>query len=642
MKNVLHPPKLLVIDDELGFRELMLHELEKRGYDVAVAADGEEAVSKARAAGNFDVVVSDLTMPHRNGLETLKEFKAIDPKVEVIMVTGYGTIENAVESIKQGAYDFIAKPFNIDDMLRLIERAIEKRRLCLRVNELQEINRFKSEFMANMSHELRTPMSAILGYTALFLDKVYGGISPRQEEALKRVEAAGQNLLQLMNSILDLSKIAAGRMSVYPEDFDLGDLVKEVAGMLEALAKKKDLRLEWSAPKSLRIRTDRTKLKQILINLVGNGIKFTKTGKVAISAEMAEDRPLLRIRVRDRGIGIRAEDMPLLFEEFRQLDPSATREQGGTGLGLALSKKFVELLGGTIDVESTVGVGSVFTVTVPILGRPPKEPSPVFLASDKSRRKKMLLAIDDDPEVLTLLRDSLEGTSYGFAGALTGEEGLLLAKKLKPLAITLDIMMPHRDGWSVLQVLKNDFDMRSIPVIMLSILDDRNLGYAMGVADYIVKPFARKELLEKLKMLDVQSRPRRYKKPLSPQSVLVADNEESVVDFLVETLRNEGYHVEAVTSGKRALEKLAEQAPDILFVGLMLPEVSGLDVIAYLQNSPELKNVCVIVLTSKHLSPQETDYLQSRVELIVQKDSKNLAEILATVKERLKMLGKSR
>ncbi|MBI4386459.1 MAG: response regulator, partial [Elusimicrobia bacterium] len=353
-KTKIHPPRLLVIDDELGFRELMLHELGKRGYEVTVAADGEEAVQKARAAGDFEVVVSDLTMPRRNGLETLKELKAIDPKVEVIMVTGYGTIESAVESMKRGAYDFIAKPFNIDDLVRLIERALEKRRLCLKVDELREINRFKSEFMANMSHELRTPMNAILGYTSLFLDKVYGGINPRQEEALKRVEGAGQNLLQLINSILDLSKIAAGRMPVYPEDFNLGDLVQEVAGMLEGLARNKKIELGWDAPKSLRIRTDRTKLKQILINLVSNGIKFTKTGKVSIRAEMAEDRPVALVRVRDMGIGIRAEDMPLLFEEFRQLDPSMTREHGGTGLGLALSKKFAELLGGAIEVESTV------------------------------------------------------------------------------------------------------------------------------------------------------------------------------------------------------------------------------------------------------------------------------------------------
>ncbi|MBI4387062.1 MAG: response regulator, partial [Elusimicrobia bacterium] len=399
----------------------------------------------------------------------------------------------------------------------------------------------------------------------------------------------------------------------------------------------------WDAPKSLRIRTDRTKLKQILINLVSNGIKFTKTGKVSIRAEMAEDRPVARVRVRDMGIGIRAEDMPLLFEEFRQLDPSMTREHGGTGLGLALSKKFAELLGGAIEVESTVGVGSEFTVVLPTQGRPSQEPSPIFLAVDKGQSTKTLLAIDDDPEVLNLLRDSLEGTGYGFAGVLTGEEGILLAKKIKPFAVTLDIMMPHRDGWSVLQVLKNDPELRSIPVIMMSILDNRNLGYALGVEDYIVKPFDRKELLEKLKVLDGKSRSKnRHGKTGSPRTVLVADDEQSVVDFLVETLKGEGYHVEAVTSGKRALEKLAHRAPDILFVDLMMPEVSGLDVIEYLESSPALKRVRVIVLTAKHLTPQETDFLQSRVELIIQKDSRSLPEILAAVKDRLKALGEPR
>src|SRR3989338_1524040 len=242
-KNIV--PKVLVVDDEVGFRELMAYELETRGYQVVGAANGEEAVRLAQGK-DIDVVVSDVTMPKRGGLDTLKALKDVDSKIEVIMMTGYATLENAVESMKRGAYDFITKPFKIDHLTRLIERALEKRRLNCKVDELEEINRFKSEFLANMSHELRTPLNAILGYTSLQLDRIYGEVTPKQEESLKRVEAAEKNLLQLINSILDLSKVAAGRMPVYREDFSLKELGKEILAMMECLAGAKQLRLEWN------------------------------------------------------------------------------------------------------------------------------------------------------------------------------------------------------------------------------------------------------------------------------------------------------------------------------------------------------------------------------------------------------------
>ena len=640
-KNIV--PKVLVVDDEVGFRELMAYELETRGYQVVGAANGEEAVRLAQGK-DIDVVVSDVTMPKRGGLDTLKALKDVDSKIEVIMMTGYATLENAVESMKRGAYDFITKPFKIDHLTRLIERALEKRRLNCKVDELEEINRFKSEFLANMSHELRTPLNAILGYTSLQLDRIYGEVTPKQEESLKRVEAAEKNLLQLINSILDLSKVAAGRMPVYREDFSLRELGQEVIGMMECLAKGKQLRLEWKMPEDIRLRSDRTKVKQILINLVTNGIKFTRSGGVFIEAESVAETSQARIRVRDTGIGIKAEDIPLLFQEFKQLDSSPTREYGGTGLGLVISQKFAELLGGSIGVESTAGAGATFTVNLPWEGQGSKEPAaPISTAPSNGKDGKTLLAIDDDPEVLALLRDSLHGTGYAFAGALTGEEGIAMARERKPFAITLDIMMPHRDGWSVLQVLKNDPDLRSIPVIMVSILDNKSLGFALGVNDYIVKPFERRELLEKLRTAErsLQSRP-----PAPgqlPRTILVVDDEAAVADYIRETLSAEGYAVEAAADGREALAKLAGGSPpDILFLDLMMPGINGFDIIEAIDKEPRLKKVLTIVLTAKHLTPQETDYLQKRVELVVQKGSRNLPEILTAVKKRLKTLAEVR
>jgi len=631
-------PKLMVIDDELGFRELAAFEFGARGYEVITAADGQEAVLKA-GGKDIDVVVSDMAMPKLGGLDTLTALKSIDPKMEIIMATGFATLENAVESMKRGAYDFITKPFQIDDLARLVSRALEKRRLSLKVDELKEINRFKSEFLANMSHELRTPMNAILGYTSLHLDKIYGPVTPKQEEALKRVEAGGKNLLQLINGILDLSKIAAGRMPVYLEEFNLWDLTDEVLKMMDCLAGAKKLALEAAIPPETRIRSDRTKLKQILINLISNAIKFTHEGKISVDLARARGKSRFTIRVRDTGIGIKAGDIPQLFQEFRQLDASSTRQYGGTGLGLVISRKFAQLMGGDVNVESVPGAGSTFSIDLPLDSErtaPAREE--LFRQAELDGKKKVFMAIDDDPEVLSLLRDSLDGTGYEFAGALSVPEGLALARRLRPFAITLDIMMPHQDGWSALQLLKNDPELRSIPVIILSITDNKSLGYALGVTDYIIKPFDRRELLVKLKALE-HGCGRKAGGRGAVCSVLVADEEKATADYIRETLAAEGYSVDTAVTGREALEKIAAAPPDVLFLNLTLPEVTGLEVMAAVEKDPKLKNTLIFVLTARHLTNGEMEQLHKRAGAVIQKGSRSLPDILSLVKGKLEKLA---
>ena len=631
-------PRLMVIDDELGFRELAAFEFGARGYEVITAADGQEAVLKA-GGKDIDVVVSDMAMPKLGGLDTLTALKSIDPKMEIIMATGFATLENAVESMKRGAYDFITKPFQIDDLARLVSRALEKRRLSLKVDELKEINRFKSEFLANMSHELRTPMNAILGYTSLHLDKIYGPVTPKQEEALKRVEAGGKNLLQLINGILDLSKIAAGRMPVYLEEFNLWDLTDEVLKMMDCLAGAKKLALEAAIPPETRIRSDRTKLKQILINLISNAIKFTHEGKISVDLARARGKSRFTIRVRDTGIGIKAGDIPQLFQEFRQLDASSTRQYGGTGLGLVISRKFAQLMGGDVNVESVPGAGSTFSIDLPLDSErtaPAREE--LFRQAELDGKKKVFMAIDDDPEVLSLLRDSLDGTGYEFAGALSVPEGLALARRLRPFAITLDIMMPHQDGWSALQLLKNDPELRSIPVIILSITDNKSLGYALGVTDYIIKPFDRRELLVKLKALE-HGCGRKAGGRGAVCSVLVADEEKATADYIRETLAAEGYSVDTAVTGREALEKIAAAPPDVLFLNLTLPEVTGLEVMAAVEKDPKLKNTLIFVLTARHLTNGEMEQLHKRAGAVIQKGSRSLPDILSLVKGKLEKLA---
>ncbi len=620
--------RVLVVDDELGFRELMALELSAKGYEVVTAANGDEAVEKAQAQ-RFDLMISDMTMPRRGGLDTLSAVKALDASTEVIMVTGYATLENAVESMRRGAYDFITKPFQMDDLLRLADRALEKRSLSAKIGELQEINRFKSEFLANMSHELRTPMNAILGYTSLHAEGIYGPVSPKQEEALRRVETAGKNLLQLINSVLDLSKVSAGRMPVYHEDFLLADVTDEVVSMVDCLAKAKSLSLECRAPKDLRVRTDKTKLKQILINLVTNAIKFTSQGGVTIEAGASSGGADLVLSVRDTGIGIEAKDLDSLFQEFKQLDSSSTRAYGGTGLGLVISKRFAELLGGDVTAASEPGKGTTFTISLPARPRseaPQEAPAPEGAAGGA----KVLLAIDDDPEVLRLVRDSLQGTEFGFIGARSAEEGLELARGAKPCAITLDIMMPRRDGWSVLQALKEDPHLKQIPVIMMSILENKTLGFALGVADYIVKPFERRDLLSRLRAVEQG----RETDPAEPcRSVLVVDDEVDAAECLAETLKAQGYSVSCARGGREALRRLLEgPRPDLLFLDIMMPEVSGFDVLEAIADRPELRDLPVIILTAKPLTAQEMELLQKRVKAVIQKGARSLADILAVVK----------
>jgi CheY-like chemotaxis protein len=613
-----------VIDDEIGLCEMLVFGLSDRGYDVTTAASGEEGIEKLRKQP-FDLVVSDIMMPGKNGVEVLKEIKQISPETEVIMATGYATLETAVESMKQGAYDYITKPYGLEQLNAIFEKAQERRQLRAQVGRLEELNRLKSEFLASMSHELRTPMNAIIGYTSLLLDGVYGPLGDKQKQSLKRVETNSKNLLQLINDILDLSKLSSGRMPICKESFSLQALGKEVTEIMESLAKECSLRLVSSIPEDLALYSDKTKIKQVLINLVGNSLKFTKEGEVGIRAQITADGQNTQIEVFDTGIGIRPEDIGQLFQEFKQLDSSTTREYGGTGLGLSICKKIVELLGGRIEAQSELGKGSIFRFILPIGQVPVKEDLPVPVGTEAPNGSRKLLAIDDDPEVLNLLADSLKGTGYTLVGAQSAEEGLALAGQIHPFAITLDIMMPHRDGWFVLQALKNDPHLRAIPVFIVSICENRELGFSLGVADYIVKPFDRRDLLDRLRRLE--------KRPMA--KALIADDDPLIRRLFLEALNQEGYQTETAENGQRVIEQLKAFKPDVLFLDLMMPVMSGFEVLEEMSKDPDLKNVRVFVMTAKNLTPQEIQYLEQRTDMIVQKGSKTLPEIFGMLREKL-------
>ena len=621
-------PSVLVVDDEQGLREMLSFGLTDRGYDVSVAASGDEAIA-AIGVREFDLVVSDIMMPGKSGVEVLKCIKDVHPATEVIMATGYATLETAIESMKRGAYDYIPKPYELDQLCAVLEKALERQRLKARVGHLEELNRLKSEFLANMSHELRTPMNAIIGYSSLILDGVYGDVVPKQEEGIKRIAVNAKNLLELINNILDLSKLSAGRMPLYIANCNVAELVKEVAETMDCLVRERKLTLTTAVPEGLVIKTDKTKLKQVLINLVGNAVKFTHEGEIAVRVEADPALGVVRLSVQDSGIGISESGIKQLFQEFNQLDASATREYGGTGLGLCISKKIVELSGGTISVTSTVGAGSTFTVTLPVeaaaeLAAEPAVPPVPVIAPAAPQSQKVMLSIDDDPEVLKLLADSIHGSDYSFVGAQTGQEGVALARQLLPHVITLDIMMPHLDGWSVLQILKNDPALQSIPVVIISIMENKALGYSLGATDYIVKPFNRKDLLAKLG---------RCHRP-SPSNVLVVDDDEAIASLLRDALNLQGFNVETASSKPDVIRKL-QAKPDVLFLDLMMPQIDGFEVLEHIRKDESLKNMRVFVMTAAHLTPEQTHFLEGRVEMIVQKGTRSSDEILTLLRQKL-------
>jgi len=356
-------PAVLVIDDEAGLRDVLAYTLPERGYRVVTACDAEEALRLVRES-SFELAVCDIMMPGMQGVELLGAIKKLHPETEVIMATGFATLENAVACMKQGAYDYITKPYEVDHLAALLERALERGRLKKEVGSLENVSRLKSEFIASMSHELRTPLNAIIGYTSLTLDGTFGALSPEMKEALDCVMNNSRDLLSIVNAVLNLSMLNAGVVEIRREDFSASELVRDVAAGLKGLALKKGLALSLSIEGSLQVRGDKAKLRQILVNLVDNAIKFTEKGAVTLAASYDVERRRTVLSVSDTGPGIAGPDLPAIFEDFRQIDGSASRRHGGTGLGLAIAKKLCDKLGYELSVRSQPGEGSVFSLAL--------------------------------------------------------------------------------------------------------------------------------------------------------------------------------------------------------------------------------------------------------------------------------------
>ncbi|MFN3429296.1 MAG: GAF domain-containing protein [Candidatus Sericytochromatia bacterium] len=378
---------------------------------------------------------------------------------------------------------------------RVVERERASRTLQLAKDEAERASRAKSSFLANMSHELRTPLNAILGYSEMLAEEAEELGYDQFVPDLLKVHGAGKHLLNLINDILDLSKIEAGKMELYLEEFEVSELIEQVVATIQPLIDQRGNRFEVTLDEDLPVmRADLTKVRQALFNLLSNASKFTESGMVALSVSLADTEVVFAVR--DTGIGMTGPQVAGLFQEFAQADVSTTRKYGGTGLGLAISQRFAEMMGGHITVSSAMGEGSTFTLRLPLRVNEPETPAPSMAGAFGDSHARTVLAIDDDPVVLDLMERALLKEGYHVIMAASGKDGLRLARELEPDVITLDAVMPGMDGWMVLAELKADPVLARVPVVMLTMLDDRPMGLSLGATEYLVKPMERTRLVE--------------------------------------------------------------------------------------------------------------------------------------------------
>ena len=492
----------------------------------------------------------------------------------------------------------------------------------------ESASRVKSSFLANMSHELRTPLNAIIGYSEILLEDAADRGDKASTADLEKIQAAGKHLLGLINDILDLSKIEAGRMDVYLEHVFLTRLVDEVKTIVDPMMRKNGNTLVIDCPSDIgSLQTDLTKLKQSIINLLSNAAKFTKTGTVTLrlSRESREQAPWVRFEVVDSGIGMTEEQLGRLFQAFTQADSSTTRNFGGTGLGLTITRHFCTMLGGSIEVTSAPGEGSNFTILLP--DRPGKSVAddgsvdatrPVAV-HEPSFGSINVLVIDDDPAVHDVLAATLGKEGYQIAHARDGVEALNIMRANPPDIVTLDVMMPKMDGWSLLGVMKSEPLLAPIPVIMLTIVDDRNLGFSLGASEYMTKPIDRNRLLALVQKFAATKR---------DGLVLVIDDDPDVRMMIRSTIESVGMRAVDTANGQAALDWLKDNPqPALVLLDLMMPKMDGFEFLERLREDPKFVDLPVVVLTAKELTDSERSYLAEQTLLVLSKSAQPVSKL---------------
>jgi len=484
-------------------------------------------------------------------------------------------------------------------------------------------NQAKSNFLANMSHELRTPLNAIIGYSEMLQEELEDLGQTDLVPDLQKIHSAGRHLLSMINDILDISKIEAGKMDLFLETFDIHQMVLDVVATILPLIEKNGNRLVIDCPADIgAMHADLTKVRQTLFNLLSNASKFTEKGTISLSAR--RDGDWMVLAVADTGIGMTAEQLGRLFQAFTQADASTTRKFGGTGLGLVISRTFCTMMGGDVTVTSEPQVGTTFSVRLPATVRDAKaaQPqAPIQLAPAPDL--PLVLVIDDDPVARDLLNRFLVESGFRACLASDGAQGIDMARTLKPAAITLDVMMPGMDGWSVLTALKTDPETAPIPVVIVSVVDNQALGYALGAHHFMSKPIDRDQLAEILG---------HFKESGPIDRILVVEDDHTNREMLCRMLVKDGWSVVEAANGRIALDRVAEAIPDLILLDLMMPEMDGFEFAVELRRDERWRAIPIVVLTAKDIDLEDRRRLDGRVEAVLRKGSVDKDALLAELR----------
>ncbi|HEY2599029.1 MAG TPA: response regulator [Candidatus Dormibacteraeota bacterium] len=606
------------------------------GGVAALAFDGDGVLIGARGLDSSEIGELKTRLDQLRPGESQLSLSGVARTMLVIPIASLGPVAHLI--VVAGPF---TPAFGGDELSRVQQfmsafiAALDRAHLIDELREanvgLQKASQHKSVFLANMSHELRTPLNAILGFSELLIDSGDGQYpAETRMRFLEQINSSGKHLLGLINDILDLAKVEAGQMELRLQAVPVAEVAADVARIVEPLAAKKQISIVVDTDGAGDIEADAGKVKQMILNLVSNAIKFTPPeGVVTIKATRLQDS--IDVSVSDTGIGIAQEDSGRIFHEFQQVDSGVGRRQPGTGLGLALTQRFARLHGGDVRMESVLGKGSIFTISLPLrahVERANGALSETVTAKAVDPNRPLILVVEDNPAAIELMTRNLETGGFRTVVARAGSEVVSIASQQQPIAITLDILLPGLDGWEVLSQLKKDPRTSSIPVIVVSVVDNPELGIALGALEYFVKPIDGSALLRSLSRFN-------FRRALGRDEfrVLVVDDEPANREVVTGILEPAGFTVIAAAGGSQAIDLARSCGPDLVLLDLMMPDISGFEVVEALRANPATKRTPIMVLTAKDLTEADKQQLSGQVSTILNRGSTGAADLLGLLRQ---------